>query len=89
MSNQTLLLKPLDSDSVQFRCPNGKIHGIRREFENGKVVLEVRCKDRFCTKRGDGSNTVVFHYFDIKSGKLVQTKRYRDVQTSSTPQLER
>ncbi|QGJ90061.1 hypothetical protein HWC80_gp020 [Mycobacterium phage Indlulamithi] len=39
-------------------------------------MLEVRCKDKWCAERGTG--VVVLHYFDLESGQLVETKKYRD-----------
>jgi len=68
---------------VEFRC-KGKIHGIRKEYPNGKVYLEVRCKDHWCTEREAG--VVAFHYFDPETGELHHTKKYASANQSG--QLE-
>jgi antitoxin component YwqK of YwqJK toxin-antitoxin module len=60
---------------IEIRC-RGKVHGIIKEYPNGKRLFEVRCKDNYCVDRG--KNEVVFHYYDMQSGKLVDTKKYRD-----------
>lgn len=60
--------------STELRCKS-KLQGIIKEFPNGKF-LEVRCKDKWCAERGTG--TVVFHYFDLETGKLDHTVKYRD-----------
>lgn len=60
---------------VELRC-KGKIHGVKKEYPDGKVFLEVRCKDHWCTEREPG--TVVFHYFDWFTGELSHTKKFRD-----------
>lgn len=61
--------------NVQLRCKS-KLQGIIKEKPNGTRVLEVRCKDKWCADRRAGE--VVLHEFDLESGKLVNTKRYRD-----------
>jgi len=62
-------------DSVKFRCEGG-IQGIVKKYPNGRVFLEMRCIDKRCADRNVGE--VVFHYFDIETGKLDHTKKYRD-----------
>lgn len=63
------------ADPIQLRC-RSKLQGIVKFKANGMKVLEVRCKDKFCADRRAGE--VVLHEFDLESGKLVRTKRYRD-----------
>lgn len=60
---------------IEYRC-NGKLHGVRKEYANGKVLFEVRCKDNLCVDRGVGE--VVFHYFDIETGALDHTTKYKE-----------
>lgn len=64
--------------SFQLRC-RSKLQGIIKEYPNGKRLLEVRCKDKWCAERGAG--IVVLHYFDLESGKLDHTKKYKDPKT--------
>lgn len=66
--------------ATELRC-RSKLQGIIKEKPCGTRVLEVRCKDKWCADRRAGE--VVLHEFDLESGKLVNTKRYRDpVRTS-------
>lgn len=58
---------------IEYRC-NNKLHGIKREFPNG-TFLEVLCKEKWC---GSKVGEVVFHYFDLETGVLDHTKRYKD-----------
>lgn len=60
---------------IEFRC-NNKLHAVKKEYPNGKVFLEVRCKDSWCVDRKAGE--VVFHYFDPNDGRLDHTKKYKD-----------
>lgn len=60
---------------IEYRC-EGKLHGVRKEYPNGKVYLEVRCKDNWCADRGIGE--VVMHYFDIETGLLDHTRKFKD-----------
>lgn len=53
----------------EIRCEN-KMHG---ELVEG--FLEIKCRSSFC---GSGPGIVVIHRFDVESGKLVETNRYRD-----------
>lgn len=61
--------------SIQLRC-RSKLQGIIKEYPDGKKLLEVRCKDKWCAERGAG--VVVLHYFNVSTGELDHTKRYRD-----------
>ena len=61
--------------TMQLRC-RSKLQGIIKEYPNGKKLLEVRCKDKWCAERGAG--VVVLHYFNVETGELDHTKRYRD-----------
>jgi hypothetical protein len=55
--------------STELRCPN-KLFG-----ELVEEILEVKCHSRFC---GHEAGVVVIHLFDLSSGKMIETKRYRD-----------
>lgn len=71
---------------MELRCPN-RIHGIT-DSENR---LEVKCSSKRC---GAGNGTVVLHYFDLSTGKCVQTKKFRDPavlfnDNKTTPKEER
>lgn len=54
---------------MQLRCDH-KLHG----HIDGNV-LEVGCQSRFCGKR---PGIVVVHRFDVTTGKLIETKRFKD-----------
>jgi hypothetical protein len=54
---------------VELRCHN-KLHGV---ISDG--LLEFKCGSSFC---GAGAGVVVIHKFDPISGRLVDTKRYKD-----------
>lgn len=54
----------------ELRCDN-KLHGIIVE----PGVVEVRCSSRFC---GAGREAVVLHRFDVGSGKLIDTQRFKE-----------
>jgi len=60
---------------VEIRCPNKK-HG---ELEIDEGFLKVKCSSRLdgC---GAGSGMVVIHKFDLKSGKLVETFKFKNPQ---------
>jgi hypothetical protein len=61
--------------TMQLRC-RSKLQGIIKEYPDGKKLLEVRCKDKWCAERGAG--VVVLHYFNVETGELDHTKKYRD-----------
>lgn len=65
---------------IQLRCQS-KLQGIIKELANGTRVLEVRCKDKWCAERGAG--LVVLHYFNVDTGELVDTKKFRDPKVST------
>lgn len=71
--------------SVQLRC-RSKLQGILKEYPNGKKLLEVRCKDKWCAERGAG--VVVLHYFNVETGELDHTKKYRDPKRPVKPKGE-
>ena len=56
---------------MDIRCERGHLHAII--LPNGQ--LEVSCRSRFC---GAGRGVVVLHRFDLSTGEVVETKRYRD-----------
>lgn len=63
---------------VEYKC-RSRIHAIKKDFPcgDGRVsYLEVRCKDKWCGDRINGE--VVFHYFDIETGILHHTKKYKE-----------
>lgn len=56
----------------ELRC-GARIHGILRE----DGLFEVKCSAGTC---GAKQGVAVFHYFDITTGDLVETKMYRTPQ---------
>lgn len=60
--------------SIQLRC-RSKLHGIKKSYK-GHDCIEIRCKDKWCAERGTG--VVVLHYFNVVSGELVGTEKFRD-----------
>lgn len=56
---------------TELRCDN-KFHG---ELFPEDGILEVKCRSAFC---GAGPGIVVLHRFDIQSGKMVETLKFRD-----------
>lgn len=59
-----------------FRCPNKLVGRAADDF-----TLEVKCDSRWC---GASKTTVVMHYFDTRTGSLVDTKLYKEPQTLFT-----
>lgn len=55
---------------MDLRCPNKK-HGEVTDSGN----LEIKCSSRFC---GAGRGVVVIHRFNVKTGELVETLRFKD-----------
>lgn len=55
---------------MDLRCPT-RLQAVLHE----DGVLEVRCKNNRC---GHAPGVVVIHRFNIKTGDLIDTKRYRD-----------
>jgi len=53
---------------MELRC-DAKLHGILRNR-----TLEVKCDSRFC---GHRPGVVVLHTFDLESGELISTERYK------------
>lgn len=56
--------------SRELRCTQGKLFGI---LEGD--VLEVRCQSKFC---GHLPGVVVIHRFDLATGEMLETRRYRN-----------
>lgn len=56
---------------TELRC-GGTMHG-KLDIFDGK--LEVKCNRRRC---GAERGVVVLHTFDLNTGEMVGTKRYRD-----------
>jgi hypothetical protein len=38
-------------------------------------IVEIKCPSRFC---GAGAGVIVLHRFDLETGKLLETLRFRD-----------
>ena len=57
---------------MEIRCA-GRIVGVL--LDNG--LLEVKCPSRACGKM---PGVAVYHYFDPRTGALVETKKYNDPQ---------
>lgn len=55
---------------MELRCSSSILHGV---IEDG--VLEVLCKSNRCGKE---SGVVVLHRFNVETGKLIETKKYKD-----------
>jgi hypothetical protein len=55
---------------VELRC-DWKKHG---ELLDGDII-EVRCGSQLCGKQ---KGVVVLHRFNLHTGELIETKRYRD-----------
>jgi hypothetical protein len=55
---------------MELRCEN-RLQGVLRP--DGK--LEIKCRDRYC---GAASGFVVLHTFDVETGKLLYTERFKD-----------
>ena len=53
-----------------LRCEHKK-HGVL--LSNG--VAEVKCSSRFC---GATRETVVFHYFSVETGEMLETKKFKN-----------
>lgn len=58
-----------------LRCESKK-HGVL--IEEGSGLLEIKCDSRFC---GNAPGIVVLHRFDLATGELVETKRYREIES--------
>ena len=56
---------------IELRCDAKKFGELFTEDD----VLEVKCNSRFC---GAEPGVVVIHGFDMATGKLVGTERFRD-----------
>ncbi|AVD99634.1 hypothetical protein HWB51_gp016 [Mycobacterium phage Cuke] len=61
--------------AIQLRC-RSKLQGIIKKYSDDKVLLEIRCKDKWCADRSAG--VVVLHYFNVETGELDHTKKFRD-----------
>lgn len=55
---------------MQLRCPS-RIHGI--VVSEGRI--EVKCGSKHC---GAESGTTVLHYFDLATGELVETRKFKE-----------
>lgn len=66
---------------MEYRCPS-RIQAVLDE----DGLLEFKCSSKHC---GAGGGTIVFHYFDPTSAKLVRTKKFRDFSTASSSHKEK
>lgn len=55
---------------MELRCDH-KMHGELL----GQGILEIKCGSSFC---GAAPGIVVLHRFDIHSGKMVETRRFKN-----------
>jgi hypothetical protein len=67
------------AEATKLRC-RSRLQGIIKEYPNGKRLLEIKCKDKLCADRRAG--VYVLHYYDLESGQLVNTKKFRDPKRS-------
>lgn len=56
-------------DAIELRC-EGLLHGILI----GDGHVEFKCRSRFC---GYSPGVVILHYFDVHTGQLSNTLRFR------------
>ena len=65
-------------DKVQLRCKS-QLHGIIKKYPGGKMLFEVRCKNKNCVDRAASkAGIVVLHYLNVETGELEHTRRFRD-----------
>lgn len=66
----------MSDDLHEIRCV-GKRHGLllHQPGGGGAWTLEVKCDSRVC---GAGRGVVVLHRWDLTTGELVSTSRFRD-----------
>jgi len=57
---------------MELRC-DSRLHGRLSEVD-GRPAVEVMCRSAFC---GRTEGRVVLHYFDVTTGDLITTKRYK------------
>jgi hypothetical protein len=62
-----------------LRCPS-RLHGL---VEDGR--LEVKCRSKHC---GASADVIVLHYFDIFTGELIETRKFREPQAALLAQKE-
>ena len=60
---------------MDLRCDGGK--KFAELIEPG--VIEVRCTDRYCGAR---KGVIVLHRFNVNTGDLIETKRYKNPERS-------
>ena len=59
----------------ELRCDSKK-HGVM--ITEGSGLLEIKCDSRFC---GAKPGIVVLHRFDLATGDVVETQRYREIRS--------
>lgn len=64
---------------MDIRCSN-KLHA--RMVEDGSGVIEVACDSRWCGKK---SGVVVLHRFDLTTGQLLETLKFRSPKKPTSP----
>lgn len=57
----------------ELRCTSKK-HGVVIDDH----TVEVKCDSRFC---GAKAGVIVLHRFDLRTGELVDTQRYREIRS--------
>lgn len=60
---------------MELRCPS-RIHG---KIVDGR--FEVKCASKHC---GKGNGIVVYHYFNLFTGDLIETRRFQDPKVKFT-----
>ena len=58
---------------MELRCEN-RLHGRLSEVD-GRQAVEIQCRSDFC--KGP-ERAVVLHFFDIHTGDLIATRRYKN-----------
>jgi hypothetical protein len=66
---------------MELRC-SSRIHGV--VVAEGRI--EIKCRSKHC---GAESGTTVLHYFDLLSGELMETKRFKEPKEMFNKQKER
>jgi len=54
-----------------LRC-NYKKHGVVIDSH----TVEIKCDSKFC---GAQRGIIILHWFDLETGKLVKTKRFKEI----------
>jgi hypothetical protein len=68
---------------VELRCQGNVLFGVVSEGSSG--TIEVACKGRWC---GKVAGNVVLHTFDLSSGKVLNTKKFRAAEAAFNNEKE-